>query len=347
MKKKVSIIIPCYMVEQYIDRCMNSLLNQTIGLEHLELILVNDASPDHTLDRLLYYESRYPDSILVINSDTNLKQGGARNLGLSYASADYIGYVDPDDWVEVTMFEKLYDKAISYDCDVVTCACKRVFSEVTPMGRTGREDGFYVIEDIPTRKDLLMSGMGNGGVWSRLFKRSFLIDNHIYFPEHLSYEDNFFSCLVHMYCARLYFLEEYLYHYFVNYNSTVAKPNSPHHFDRLTVELMKLEELKIRGLFESYYDEHEFSFLSIYYFNTLHIIFTRFDHVPITIINQMQLEVLRHFPDYNKNMYLDQFLPDPYKMLLQTIPNSFNQEEWESIASTYRKMELEYSQFPL
>ncbi|HHV10457.1 MAG TPA: glycosyltransferase [Clostridiales bacterium] len=336
MKKKVSIIIPCYMVEQYIDRCMNSLLNQTIGLEHLELILVNDASPDHTLDKLLHYEAKYPDSILVINSDTNLKQGGARNLGLNYASADYIGYVDPDDWTEVTMFEKLYNKAISYDCDVVTCECKRVFSEGTSMGKTGANDSFYIIKDIPSRADLLISGIGNGGVWSKLYKRSFLADNNIYFPEHLSYEDNFFGYLVQMHCTRLYFLEEYLYHYFVNYNSTIVKANSPHHYDRLTIELMKLEELKTRGLFEPYYAENEFNFLSTYYFNTLHIIFTRFIHVPVDIVNQMRQEVLRHFPGYDKNIYLDQFLPETYKMLMYTIPTPLNQEEWDTIASVYR-----------
>lgn len=343
MKKKISIIIPCYMVEEYIDRCMHSLLNQTIGLEHIELILVNDASPDHTLDKILYYESKYPDSILVINSDTNLKQGGARNLGLDYASADYIGYVDPDDWVEVTMFEKLYDKAIAYDCDVVVCSCKRVFSEGSPMGKTGLKDSFFVIEDVPARKDLLMSDMGNGGVWSKLYKKSFLLDNHIYFPEHLSYEDNFFGYLIDMYCTRFYLLEEYLYHYFVNYNSVVTRLNAPHHFDRLTVELMIIDEMKIRGFFEPYYDELEFRFLSVYYCNTLHIIFTRFDNVPITIVTRMQKEVLRLFPVYNQNIYIDQ-LPEPYKMLLQMIPDTLNQTEWEAIASSYRTIAKEYPQ---
>ena len=113
MAKKISIIIPCYMVEQYIDRCVNSLLNQSIGLENLELIFINDASPDLTLSKLLDYEQLYPESILIIDSKENMKQGGARNLGLMYASADYIGFVDSDDWVEPTMFEKLYAKAIA------------------------------------------------------------------------------------------------------------------------------------------------------------------------------------------------------------------------------------------
>lgn len=195
MVKKISIIIPCYLVEQYIDRCINSLINQTTGLDNLELIFINDASPDNTLDRLLFYESQYPDSIVVINSDKNMKQGGARNLGLNYASADYIGFVDSDDWIEPTMFEKLYDKAIKYDCDVVTCDSKRVFDENTPMGPNGNQDCLYIIDDIESRKDLLISGLGNGGIYTRIYKRSLIFNHDIFFPENLTYEDNFFAFL--------------------------------------------------------------------------------------------------------------------------------------------------------
>lgn len=327
------------MVEQYIDRCMSSILNQSIGLDSLELILVNDASPDHTLDKLMYYESQYPDSIIVINSDTNLKQGGARNLGLTYASADYIGYIDPDDWVESTMFEKLYTKAITYDCDIVTCECKRVFAEGTTMGRTGLDDSFYIIDNTSSRKDLLISGMGSGGVWSRIYKRSFLIENNISFPEHLSYEDNYFTYLVYLYVTRLYFVEEYLYHYFVNYNSTTVQFNSSHHFDRLTVELLKLEELQNRGFFELYHDEIEFHFLCVYYFNTLNIIFTRFTHVPFDIVSKMQLNIIQIFPNYAKNPYLDKFLADIYKSLLFTITAPLTQEDWDNLAAVYRRHE--------
>ena len=70
--KKVSIIIPCYNAERYIDRCVLSLVNQTIGIDNLELIFVNDASTDHTYEKLCEWEVKYSESIMVINCDENV-----------------------------------------------------------------------------------------------------------------------------------------------------------------------------------------------------------------------------------------------------------------------------------
>ncbi len=337
MAKLISIIVPCYNVEQYIDRCVNSLLQQTIGLDNLELIFINDASPDHTIDKLLEYERLYPNDIMVINSEINLKQGGARNLGLVYASADYIGYVDSDDWVEATMYEKLYEKAIAYDCDFVCCQNKRVANEGTSMGRTGKNDQFYIIETEAERKDLLLTGIGDG-IWSKLYKKSFLIDNNIFFPEHLSYEDNYFAYLLVMYVKRIYFLEDYLYHYFINLNSTVVSKNASHHFDRLTVELMKLEALESRGFMSTYHSEIEYNFLLVYYLNTLHIIFTRFQIIPTDTLSNMRIQVKEHFPDYKDNPYVKTLLSNLYQILLKTIELPMKPTDWQNLAESYRRI---------
>ena len=105
---KISVIIPCYNAENVLDNCLESLTAQTIGIENLEIILVNDASTDGTYDRLCQWEQKYPDSIMVINCTENGRQGRARNIGLEYAGADYIGYMDIDDIAEPEMFEELY-----------------------------------------------------------------------------------------------------------------------------------------------------------------------------------------------------------------------------------------------
>jgi len=337
MSKKISVIIPCYNVEQYIGRCINSLLKQTIGLNNLELIFINDASPDNTLIKLLEYEKQYPNDIIVINSEENLKQGGARNLGLNYASADFIGFVDADDWIEMTMYEKLYQKATRYDCDIVSCHYKRVSSEGTPMGSTGNKDAFYIIDNELSRKDLLLTGTGSG-LGCKLYKKSLIIENNIHFPEHLAYEDNYFVHLLIMYVRKIYFLEEYLYHYYLNLQSTVVSSDSMHHFDRLTIELMKLDEFKLRGFYNIYYDEIEYNFLLLYYLNTLHIVFSRFHTVPGNLLSQMQKQVLESFPNYKDNPYLEKKLPDIYKIFLNTVNLSMQQEDWQKLADSYRKI---------
>ena len=108
--KKISVIIPCYNAQAYIPRCLHSIFSQTIGMETLEIILVNDASTDHTLDILLQFENKFPDSVIVVNLEQNIRQGGARNVGLSYASGEYVAFLDADDWIHPDFYSTLYSE---------------------------------------------------------------------------------------------------------------------------------------------------------------------------------------------------------------------------------------------
>lgn len=117
----ISVIIPCYSAESYIDYCLESIVSQTIGIDQLEIILVNDASTDSTYEKLCEWEQRFPESILVISYDENLRQGGARNVGLNYARGTYLSFVDIDDWIEPDMYEKMFSKAVAFDTDIVIC----------------------------------------------------------------------------------------------------------------------------------------------------------------------------------------------------------------------------------
>ena len=117
--KKISVIIPCYNAQAYIPRCLHSIFSQTIGMETLEIILVNDASTDHTLDILLQFENKFPDSVIVVNLEQNIRQGGARNVGLSYASGEYVAFLDADDWIHPDFYSTLYSLALKYDTDII------------------------------------------------------------------------------------------------------------------------------------------------------------------------------------------------------------------------------------
>ena len=105
---EISVIIPCYNVESYIDRCLTSITSQTIDLSLLEIICIDDASTDNTWSKLQAWETTYPENIMIIHCDENGRQGTARNIGLQYASAPWIAYIDSDDWIELDYFEKLY-----------------------------------------------------------------------------------------------------------------------------------------------------------------------------------------------------------------------------------------------
>ncbi len=332
MQKLISIIIPCFNVGPYLERCIRSLINQTIGVEKLELIFVNDASSDNTLEILLDYERLYPESILVVNLETNMRQGGARNIGIEYSGADYIGFVDADDWVEPTMFEKIFRYIIEEDCDIVTCDSKRdMGTESIIMGPTGKGNQLLSIDTEEQRKSLMAKGT-KGYICTKIYKKDFLIENNITFPEHLTYEDNFFMAFCLLYARKIYIVEEYLYHYFLNLNSTVTAKNSMHHLDRLEIELMKLQEYQARGVYNLYYREIEYNFLVLFYVNTLHILFTRFDKQPYPVYLSMKENVLKIFPDYINNPYLD----DNQKSWLALLDMDITKERLERVAYSYK-----------
>lgn len=123
MKPLISVIIPCYNTAKYLPQCMASLEKQTIGLEKLQLIFVDDSSTDdgNTWEQILEFEKKHPNEVLALQLAENRCQGGAKNAGLEYAVADYIGFVDSDDWIELDMYQKLYECMIRHECDAVDC----------------------------------------------------------------------------------------------------------------------------------------------------------------------------------------------------------------------------------
>lgn len=115
---KVSVIVPFYNVEKYIEKCLDSLVNQT--LEEIEIILVNDGSQDNSEEKAKEFEKRYPNKIKYYKK-ANGGLGDARNFGIKYATGEYIAFLDSDDFVELTMYEEMYKKAKQENADMVEC----------------------------------------------------------------------------------------------------------------------------------------------------------------------------------------------------------------------------------
>lgn len=116
--KKVSVIIPMYNAERTIKECLDSLVDQTM-FKDMELIIADDCSTDNCPEIVMDYESEYPDNILFIRLDKNSGPGYARNAAMEYATGEYIGFVDSDDAVYPTMYEKMYNEAVKTDADYV------------------------------------------------------------------------------------------------------------------------------------------------------------------------------------------------------------------------------------
>lgn len=146
---KVSIIVPIYNVERYLDRCVQSLLNQT--LKDIEIILVDDGSPDNCPDLCNEYARK--DSRIKVIHKKNAGLGFVRNSGLDIANGEYIAFVDSDDYVSENMYEQLYNETVAQNFDIVYCG-------VNAQKRNGKIIREHVTDRIIT-KDEIITVLGN------------------------------------------------------------------------------------------------------------------------------------------------------------------------------------------
>jgi len=314
---------------------MESLVSQTLGLEQMELILVDDASQDNTLEHLKAWEREYPEQILVVECAVNGKQGTARNIGMQYASGKYIGFVDSDDWVEADMYEILVEKGEERGCDIVSCHAYR-----------NKENGQQVPEPVDKEDSLIqrehstVQGGGwpeghQGGIWSKIYRRDFLMDNEILFPEGLCYEDNYFGMMTALHCRSIYRVQRCLYHYRENQSSTTLQRNNPRLFDRLDIEVMKLETFQKLGLMERFHEEIECGFFEMYYFNTMFMMATRFDEPPYEMFQRMEEEIFQYFPDYRENKRLMDSGNGVWNLLLKVLSCHFSEGQFRDFMKKY------------
>lgn len=215
---KVSIIVPIYNVEKYLKRAVDSLLAQT--MEGIEIILVDDGSPDSCGRMIDEYAERC--SCCSALHKKNGGQSDARNAGMSIARGEYIGFVDPDDYVEPDMFEKLYQAAKENDSDLVLCGYIEEFSKD------------YIVEQKIKLNEKVTSGMstaisflkGDVGAyaWNKLFKKTIIERFHLQFPLSIMLsEDTVFFGNYLKYTNSVSVVGECLYHYIRNGESICAK----------------------------------------------------------------------------------------------------------------------------
>jgi glycosyltransferase involved in cell wall biosynthesis len=282
-------------------------LKQTIGFENLEVILVNDASTDNTLAKITEIEKNHPENVILVSLEQNRGLSAVRNIGLEYASADYIGYVDSDDWIEPDMYEKLFNAIEKHDCDFVEGYWDSAIDEkhrdkVKILGR----EGFYDLTDDKTREKFIGNQIALTSVWDKLYKKNFIVDNNIFFPEGLHYEDIFFSYLTFLYADSYYRINEPLYHYFVNQNGIVLQRGKDYQLEKMDIAMGLMETCKERGLYDksqTYKNGIDWMFLEKYYIYMLWEIFNQFPQISYTAYSSMRQVVLETVPDYVNNPY--------------------------------------------
>ncbi len=213
---KISIIIPVYNTSKYLEQCLESVINQT--LSGIEIICVDDGSTDKSLEILKNYQQK--DNRIKILTQNHKKQGKARNYGISVAKGEYIGFVDSDDWCELDMFEKLYERAIETNSDITMCAVTTYndnnngeFSQANTYSNLDifPKSFFNRVFSSSETIDFLM----NICVYppNKIFKRDFLITNNIKFNEGIYFEDGAFFFNSWLYAKRISLIKYFGYYY--------------------------------------------------------------------------------------------------------------------------------------
>ena len=241
----LSVIVPVYKVEQYLEKCVDSILGQTF--KNIEIILVDDGSPDNS--GVICDEYAKKDKRVLVIHQKNGGLSAARNAGLKAASGKYIAFVDSDDWIVPEMYEVLYNYAYKYDLDMVKCLVK----EVNDLG-----EGRLLLPknkakiEVLTCNERIGSHIKNyfeGVLWTiacnGIYKRD--IAMKVLFPEGLCFEDNYTSGMYLFYAQRIMMIDKPLYYYRINQNG-ISKSRNKRPLDIAIVTLRLIKELEKQGL---------------------------------------------------------------------------------------------------
>ena len=207
----ISVIIPVFRVEDYIERCARSLFEQSF--EGLEYIFVDDCSPDRSVSVLERVAAQYPkreNSVKILKNEKNLGVLKTRMKGIAAATGDYLIHCDADDWVVQDMYEKLYREAVSKNADIVRCDFYKSDGNThLPCTQSGSED--------PVR-DLLL-GKRQGSLCTHLVKKELVDDPRIVYPVQNMAEDMTLLLQYFLLAQSYSYVNEPLYYYYQNSNS--------------------------------------------------------------------------------------------------------------------------------
>lgn len=233
-KELISIIIPVYNVEKYLERCVGSVLNQTY--KNLEIILVDDGSPDNSgrlCDELAKIDSR-----IVVYHKENGGLSDARNYGVARAKGNYIGFVDSDDYVHENMYNHLYEIIKMENADVAECGVTRVYGNTERPHYNG-EDYYLVLNEKTYLEEYLKIKKVYGSVWCKLIKRE--LADKLSFPKGKIYEDIYYNYDMlknHIKCV---VVNNPYYYYYIRKGSITTEKFNNKHMDLIEI-LDKLKE---------------------------------------------------------------------------------------------------------
>ena len=217
MSDKISVVIPVYKVEQYLRRCINSILGQSY--KNIEIILIDDGSPDKCGKICDEYKKK--DSRIKVIHKVNGGLSEARNYGIDVATGEYIIFVDSDDFVNENMCEILLSNAKKYSADIVGCNFKEVFTNnKSKINEQKMKNNIEIYSNIEMIKQLYFNlTTDKNVVWNKIYKRKIFFDKKIRFPVGILHEDDYIIYKLYYKANKVVYINDILYYYFRHENT--------------------------------------------------------------------------------------------------------------------------------
>jgi glycosyltransferase involved in cell wall biosynthesis len=245
---KVSIALPLYNTANYLPKCLDSVINQS--LKDIEIILIDDCSPDNSIDIARNYQ-KIDDRIHIIRHPRNLGLGGVRNTSIYNAKAEYIGMIDSDDFIDKDMYKIMYNKAIENNVDMVVCGVKKVYEnnseKISNFVKYDKEQIITNCFDSYMRSNTIIPA-----VYQKLFRKDIYIKNKIFFPNNVYHQDIATIPKYVFYCNNILLLRESLYYYLQREGSAVSSISQKHIDSVFTVVRTVKQFLEDKGIYKKY-----------------------------------------------------------------------------------------------
>lgn len=240
MRYKISIVIPCYNVEDTINRCINSIINQSFNFENIELIICDDGSTDNTKKIIQDYANKY-ENIIFLNLDKNQGPGNARNEGIKSVSSEFLMFIDSDDEYDKDMCRVLFNELTSADYDLVCSGNVNIVDGNFETQINDRNKSIIKNEEILYFEDIF--------IWDKIYKTGIIKQNNIFFPNNKHGEDLHFNIRYFLHCNKILHIPNYIGYYRHVHSDSISRSWTVKDLSRLLQTLENIfSELEERNV---------------------------------------------------------------------------------------------------
>lgn len=300
---KVSVILPVYGVAQYIEKCTQSLLDQT--LQEMEFIYVDDHGPDNSIELVQRMIADHPrkEQFVFLKPEHNMGAGMARNFAIPQAKGEYVAFVDSDDWIEPTMFEELYNEAIRCGgADLCYCQAAKDYLDGQPT-EILKNPAIEAGPLTPEKRRYFLTHYVSL-FWTFIYRREMVERFEIRYPSSRSADDSFFVTSNLLLASSTAHVDKPFYHYLIRPGSVCTTKDSTKYQKRLDTFRSLMAFLKEKGVYEEYKNEIDFVYFKKGYLSSVfNYVYNSLEPKKETI-GEIRAEMLSQVPDYASNPYI-------------------------------------------